>query len=145
MAKNASASAALLPETGVEPLASGMAWAGLFAVMFAVAMAMAFLREKKGKAKPSAQQRNVATGVSDARKEKGARAKAAKAEAEARMKQLKQSLERETKEKQGLSEENNFLKSALEERKATVQMFTSELQVRALFYLFVLFPVHILL
>jgi hypothetical protein len=49
---------------------------------------------------------------------------------EARVKELKISLERETKEKQGLSEQNNFLRSALEERKATVQMFTSELQVR---------------
>jgi hypothetical protein len=50
---------------------------------------------------------------------------------EARVRELKISLEREAKEKQGLSEQNNFLKSALEERKATVQMFTSELQVRS--------------
>ncbi|CAB9508467.1 Inherit from NOG: Viral A-type inclusion protein [Seminavis robusta] len=49
---------------------------------------------------------------------------------ESRVKELKLCLERETKEKQGLSEQNNFLKSALEERKATVQMFTSELQSR---------------
>ena len=47
-----------------------------------------------------------------------------------RVNELKRSLEREAKEKEGLSEQNNFLKSALEERKATVQMFTSELQVR---------------
>ena len=46
-----------------------------------------------------------------------------------RVNALKLSLEKEAKEKEGLSEQNNFLKSALEERKATVQMFTSELQV----------------
>lgn len=49
--------------------------------------------------------------------------------AEVRLKDLRLRLEKETKEKQGLSEQNNALKSALEERKATVQMFTSELQV----------------
>lgn len=43
--------------------------------------------------------------------------------------ELKLSLEKEAKEKENLSQQNNFLKSALEERKATVQMFTSELQV----------------
>ena len=47
-----------------------------------------------------------------------------------RVNALKLSLEKEAKEKEGLSEQNTFLKSALEERKATVQMFTSELQVR---------------
>jgi hypothetical protein len=47
-----------------------------------------------------------------------------------RNKELKLCLEKETKEKQSLSEQNNFLKSALEERKATVEMFTTELQVR---------------
>lgn len=47
-----------------------------------------------------------------------------------RLKEVRTRLEKETKEKQGLSEQNNFLKSALEERKSTVQMFTSELQSR---------------
>lgn len=52
-----------------------------------------------------------------------------KTEDVSRLKELKLSLEREMKENQGLSEQNNFFRNALEERKATVQMFTTELQV----------------
>lgn len=55
---------------------------------------------------------------------------------QSRVKELKSSLEREAKEKENLFNQNNFLKSALEERKATVQMFTSELQVRVYNILF---------
>lgn len=135
--KNAAAGA--LPENSFsrEPLILGMAGITLAC---AIAMAMMFLRDRRAKragvsaADPAeSTERTLAKPLNGKAQPPGVGHQEdapAEAQPESRVKELKLVLERETKEKQGLSEQNNFLKSALEERKATVQMFTSELQVR---------------
>lgn len=135
--KNAAAGA--LPENSFsrEPLILGMAGITLAC---AIAMAMMFLRDRRAKragvsaADPAeSTERTLAKPLNGKAQPPGVGHQEdapAEAQPESRVKELKLVLERETKEKQGLSEQNNFLKSALEERKATVQMFTSELQSR---------------
>ena len=129
-------------ETGALPDASafsldGLVWgmAGV-TLMCALVMAMIFLKDRKAKRSDNSNSSVESVDGSTTRALPG-KAQVAEDQAppadyisESRVKELKLILERETKEKQGLSEQNNFLKSALEERKATVQMFTSELQVR---------------